>query len=172
MHHQMEPARTPASGDHSVEERREASVRSARMAQRYAAVERVLEKSEPYEDVVFLNELLPENKQQRYVFGHELQLPFAVELYSYQQGGNAHTLWWIWRAPPDPADSQPQQTGRITNKLNQSIPVFYTRAMRKAFIQRYQLLSKVSPSLFQQMFRDITGDSSTPPTQISKEVQA
>lgn len=60
MYHQMEPSRTPASGDHSAVERRKASVRSARLAQRYAAVERVLEKSEPYEYVVSLNEILPE----------------------------------------------------------------------------------------------------------------
>ena len=44
--------------------------------------------------------------------------------------------------------------------------------MKKAFVERYQLHAKISPSLLQQMFRDLTGDCSTPSSQISKDVQS
>ena len=124
MHQQMEPARTPSQGDHSSVERREAGIRSKTLAQQYENLEHALEKSEPYKDILFMDDFLPENKQQRFRFLHELQLPFATETYSFQQGGRAEALWWIWRAPSDPADSQPQQTARITFQLNADILVF------------------------------------------------
>ena len=43
--------------------------------------------------------------------------------------------------------------------------------MRKEFVQRYQLISKVSPSLLQDIFKYITGDASSASCAITKAVQ-
>ena len=116
MHDLMEPACNPLDGDSSLLRRIDGQLRSPKLATRYHAVERRLEHTEPYSEVVFLNDLAPTMRQARYIYMQEFSLPYAVEMYSYNSGGNKGTLWWAWRAPPDPADSFPHGKDDSSNQ--------------------------------------------------------
>ena len=145
MHDLMEPACNPLDGDSSLLRRIDGQLRSPKLATRYLAAERCLEHTEPYSEVVFLNDLAPTMRQARYIYMQEFSLPFAVEMYSYNSGGNKGTLWWAWRAPPDPADSDNSRTAKMIAATNSNLPIYHSRAMRKEFIQRCYAQRSVQP---------------------------
>ena len=78
---------------------------------------------------------------------------------------------WLWRVPHDPAESDPSRSSKLINALMSQIPVFHTRAMRRAFIERYSLVAGTSPSVLNDMYELLTGDASVPSNAVSKEVR-
>lgn len=171
MHALLEPVRNPLQGTSSAVQRREAQVRDSKTAFRYAALEKRLANEPHYGDPVSLLDFVPKDKQKRYEYIHSVKLPFAVELYHYDHGNFLGKLWWIWRVPEDPIDSDNNKATRIINGIIKSIPVFHTRAMRRAFIDRYELITGLSPTLLSEMYEHLTGDASAAPSKISKDVR-
>ncbi len=168
MHEMLEPARKPTSGDSSLVRRIDGSVRSALHVSRYVAAERRLQEAAQYEDVIFLNDIAPSERMARWRYMHEFSMPFAVEVYSYSGGGNQSTLYWAWRAPPDPDNSK---TTRNITKINQGLKVYHTRAMRKEFVERYSFLTKLSSTVLNEMYQHLTSDGSALPSTVSQKVQ-
>eukprot|EP00117_Sycon_ciliatum_P005124 scpid36606/ scgid9200/ len=105
---------------------------------------------------VHLNPLMPINRHDRYMYLQEFALPFDIEMLSYSQGGNLTTLWWCWKV--EEADTD--RTAKVVDGLKQDISVYHTRAMRRAFVSRYGMLSSTSPTVLTEMYREPTGDQS------------
>ena len=93
MHAQMQPARLPRTGESDSLERREGVVRDPGLISRYRSLQEALDVTEAYETAFFINDFAPGDRRQRLCYVHEIQLPFAFELYHYHQGGNLGTLW-------------------------------------------------------------------------------
>ena len=93
MHSMREPARTEDHGECSVVKRLEAKLRTAVVTARYKSLEEKLLPAEVYGESVFVNPVAPANRHLRYQYMHGLQLLFPTELYSYNTGSHAGTLW-------------------------------------------------------------------------------
>ena len=145
-------------------------IRTPGIVQRYSALEKVLTTHEPYQEAISLVEFVPGDRRQRYKYIHELELPFAVELYSYHSGDHGGTLWWVWRAPADPADSDNNRSMLLAKELDSHVHVYHTRAMRRDFVERFHLVSNAHRSVLNKMYRFLTGDAAEPATQASKAV--
>ena len=171
MHNMLEPARNPDSGDSSLLQRIDGKLRSPTQAARYLAVEKQLADADLYSKTVFLNPLAPTARHLRYSFMHEFAMPFAVELYSYSGGGVRGTLWWVWKVPPDPGDSNNSLSTKLIASINANLQLYHTRAMRKEFVERYSLITKLSHSVLNKMYQHLTNDASALPTARSQRVQ-
>ena len=172
MHSMLEPARCPGDGSSSNLKRIESCARPEAIIRRYKDLEQVLAPQDVYGDPVFVVDYCPTDRRERYVYLQELCFPFAVEVFRYHQGGNRGTLTWIWKAPSEPGQSDNSKSCSLVNKLLEDVPVYHTRAMRREFVQRYGLISRVSPTILNEMYQFITDDSSALPTSASQAVTA
>ena len=118
-------------------------------------------------------DFLPSSKLKatRHDYIRSLKLPFATELYHYDHGNFMGKLWWIWRVSEDPIDSDSSKSTRIIYGILQSIPVFHTRAMKKAFIERYELLTGCSSTVLAEIYEHLTGDAAAAACKVSKVVR-
>ena len=171
-HSMMEPARTPADGSSSSVQRKEGTIRTAEKASRYSSLEAALQNSEPYDKVIFLGDHAPGDRFKRFTFVHELELPFPFEIYAYHQGGSLGTLWWMWRAPNDPLETDMTASVRRVQEINKAIPMYSTRAMRREFTQRFQLVAGASKTVLNEMYRFVSGDMSASPQSVSTAVRS
>ena len=135
----------------------------AKIIARYADLEKELQAQSDYEPVC-VTHIAPVNRQSRFVYLHEIQLPFTVEILSYNQGGNLVTLTWCWKVPTEAADRDADKSMKTVESLKANCHEHHTRAMRRMFVQRYGLLAKVSPTILSEMYRELTGDHSRLPT--------
>ena len=122
------------------------------------------------QEAISLVEFVPGDRRQRYKYIHELELPFAVELYSYHSGDHGGTLWWVWRAPADPADSDNNRSMLLAKELDSHVHVYHTRAMRRDSVECFHLVPNAHRSVLKKMYRFLTGDAAEPATQASKAV--
>eukprot|EP00117_Sycon_ciliatum_P002691 scpid45083/ scgid7803/ len=171
VHESMEPVRSTESGENSSLVRHSARVRTAEKCQRYGEVEAALSTSEPYSCAIHLNNFLPNDRKERYKFIHGMELPFPYELFSYDPGSNVGCLWWAWKVPVDPADSNSTASLKLVKQCEKDVPSFATRAMRKKFIERYQMVTECSPAVLRNMFQFVSGDVAQSSCAISKAVQ-
>ena len=118
-------------------------------------------------------DFLPSSKLKatRHDYIRSLKPPFATELYHYDHGNFMGKLWWIWRVSEDPIDSDSSKSTRIIYGILQSIPVFHTRAMKKAFIERYELLTGCSSTVLAEIYEHLTGDAAAAACKVSKVVR-
>ena len=137
--------------------------------EKYKELEEITKTVEPYHPV-FINDVLPVNRKNRFDYITDIKLPYSVELYSYHPGARSLNLWFCWKS--DGVD--PCKTNAVVHKIESSgtIPSFHTRAMRKEFMYRFSLVTKISPAVINQLYQYLTGDQSVMSAQASKEVQA
>ena len=107
-----------------------------------------------------MNDFAPLNTRLRYVYLHEIALPFNVELYSYHHGNNLGTLWYIWRIPGDPNKYDPAKTKQMTTLVELTIPEYHTREMRKQFCERFGLVVNAKLAVLTEMYQFLTSDCS------------
>lgn len=170
-HAMMDAGRNLESGSSASVVRKEATVRTAKKAERYKSIEEALVNSRPYAAVVFLNDNMPTDRRRKYNSVHEIELPFPFEVYSCHQGGSLGTLWWVWRAPMDPLETDMNVSHHLMRELSKEIKDFKTRAMRREFVSRFQLVAKTSRTVLNEMFRLLTGHATACTDSISKTVR-
>ena len=167
----MEPVRSTESGEKASLVRHSARVQAAEKCQLYGEVEAALSKSEPYSCAVHLNDFLPNNRRERNKFIHGMEFPFPYELFSYDPVSNVGCLCWAWKVPVDPADSNSTASLKLVKQCKKDVPPLATRAMRKTFIERYQIVTECSPAVLRNMFQFVSGDVAQSSCAISKAVQ-
>ena len=79
-----------------------ATIRKPCLVERYKALEQKLQLLGDYGSPVFLNDFAPVNSRLRYIYFHEIALPFKIEIYIYHHGNNLGSLWYAWQIPCDP----------------------------------------------------------------------
>ena len=69
---------------------------------------------------------------------------------------------FIWLAPSDiSADQLQSQNASVVRKLDVSIPQFHSRAVRQRFICLFGRVASVKPAYLQEIYHQLTGDTST-----------
>ena len=171
LHESVVAARSVDTAKNSSLVRYAARVRTAEKCRQYAKVESALRELEPYEGPVQLNDMLPSNRDTRYRFMHNLELPFPYEIYSYDPGSNIGCLWWAWKVPVDSEETDSTRSLQLVKQCEKDAPTFATRAMRRDFINRYQMVTDCSAAVLRNMYQYVSGDVSQAPCNISKDVQ-
>ena len=87
-------------------------------------------------EVVLLDEYLPQNKYERYNFIQNLQLDSTIMLYRYYHGNYLGTLNFIWRIPLDPNERSDNLQAKIIIEIQEKLPHYFTRGMRKNIFER------------------------------------
>lgn len=118
----------------------------------------------PY-DPICINQinLLPDDQYEKRLWLKNLKLPFMIALYTFHHGnflGNTH---FIWRVPDDERDRDFTLQVKTVAKIQEMIPIYSTRAMRKEFLEFGSAL-KLKPVLLRNMYRFITNDNSASET--------
>ena len=82
---------------------------------------------------------------------------FPVVLVTYAHGNNVGNMNFVWKVPScdESAFSDSQS---VILKLQEKIPVFHTRAMRKQMFQRLgRLMPSVKPAILRNVYKSLTG---------------
>ena len=91
---------------------------------------------------------------------------------TYSPGGSVINHHFIWRVPDsfdvDAAISENQQ---VIDAAKCDLPVYYTRAMRRQFMDMYgKLMKGTSPYLLRDIYKELAGDASAAHTTDKSEV--
>ena len=134
---------------------------------RYSAVEKLLIGKDMYSPEL-INEVLPLDRKDRYLFMKNIQLPINVEIYSYYRGNDMGTLWFIWKCGPG---VDMKTSNDVLHQIEKEIPVYHTRAMKREFKDKFSLVIN-NRTILNSVYAYLTGDHSAQPSEISKAVQA
>lgn len=152
IHHSLQPARTPT--DHSLVVLHEASKATpAEYRPLYGALGYLYEP-------VHLEVFAPEDRYERRQWIDQIALTIPLVIYSYQHGNYKGTEHFLWPVPVDPSSRSDTRTARVISELNNKIDVYATRAMKKAFIDKYSRRIKVPKMVLRHIFHELSGDSS------------
>ena len=168
LHSMLQPARDPKTGDSTHLYSVAASVRSSKLVERYSELEKALEAKDVFEHV-FMNNFAPEKPDDAHTYFTELCLPYKVQVYKFNHGNYLGTLYFIWRLP----DGELNMTAsrRAINSVDELVPVYHTRQMRKEFFSRFSTVAKLSPAVSREMYKFISGDASAVNDSVSAQVQ-
>lgn len=157
VHQSLHPVRMPS--DHTLVRVYEAS----NLLATPIVYHQLLESLEKVYEPVHLEEFSPIDRFERrhWIDGIILPVPFIV--YSYQHGNYKGTEHFLWRIPDDPGNRSDTTTVRIIANLNEQ-DMYATRAMKKAFIDKYSHRIKIPKMVLRSIFRDLSGDSSSSET--------
>ncbi|RIA89143.1 hypothetical protein C1645_876918 [Glomus cerebriforme] len=81
------------------------------------------------------------------------------------------TLNFIWKIPDSISEQDKNQEAQMLILANEMVPIYFTRQMRKNVTEKYSLVAKLTPSVWKLLYHDLTEDNSTPPYELSKEMQ-
>ena len=96
----------------------------------------------------------------RYRFFQNLQLPFSTHLFQYHAGSQIGNISFIWKIPENEKDRSERGQKLALAKAKSLLPSYSTRAMRKAFTDRYAHVTELSPVVLRSMYRFLTNDAS------------
>ncbi|PKB96978.1 hypothetical protein RhiirA5_433923 [Rhizophagus irregularis] len=105
-------------------------------------------------DFVNLNQYVPNDPTNKHQFICNLQLSVPAGLYRYPHGNYLGTLNFIWRAPDTEETNECYETlkAQMITRINDAIPIYCTRQMRKNVVEK--------ASLLRMLYHDLTGDAS------------
>ena len=83
--------------------------------------------------------------------------PFPAVLVTYAHGNNLGNLNFVWKVPScDESAFSASQS--VILKLQEKIPTFHTRAMRKQMFERFgRLMPSVKPAVLRHVYKTLTG---------------
>lgn len=134
------PARTVGS-DISVEFRKK---QEFGVREKYRLFDEAVANAAILEPVLFNEDLhlaKPfENPAQRHKYFEEMQLSISIDLFRYCPGGSVVTITFAARVDIDRDDNDKlTQPFRVVQQINESLPVYHTRAQKRYFKQKLAL---------------------------------
>ena len=145
------PLRQPLSD--SLLEIREANLETL---SEYQCILQKLSEMNEYEPLHLLD-FMPDDRFERRSWLQRLSLSVPFALYAYQHGNYLGTEHFVWKLSEERSDSKNVQA---VMKLNEGIKVYYTRAMRKQFIEKYSHRINLPKMVLRQIYKELSGDSS------------
>ena len=124
----------------------------------YQMVEEKLCGLEMYEPL-HLADYEPEERYQRRHWTDKLHLSTDVAFMKKSYGGRIGNINIIWKIDRS-NENHDQEMGKTLLLVNNGLPEYHTRQMRKDFIQKFSNISRVPTEVLRQMYQDITGDDS------------
>lgn len=118
-----------------------------------------LQASADYE-YLSVEEFAPVNSSSKYKYTQCMKnhgFPVPTALVTYTHGNNLGNLNFIWKVPfCDESGFSASQS--VILKLQENIPTFHTRAMKKQMFERFDhLMPGVKPAILRHVYKALTG---------------
>lgn len=83
--------------------------------------------------------------------------------FTHAFGGGVPSLHFIWKLPTDNYEEAElvQANTTVMDKLKGELPMYHTRAMRKAAVWSFGRMCGVKPAFMREIYRKLTGDASS-----------
>ena len=114
---------------------------------------------------VCVNDFAPSDRYTRRHWIDNLSFPYKVMLMKYPYGNRLGTLSFVWKVL-DEADEI--RHAQVILQVTEQCAMYSTREMKRDFIDKYNSLVATPKSVLRCIFNDLTGDSSSAPTQAQK----
>ncbi|KAK0155231.1 hypothetical protein N1851_002422 [Merluccius polli] len=99
----------------------------------------------------------------RFEFINRIQLSVPVDVLKYQPGGRKTGITFLWKVERNRTqDEQLTQTIRVVSSLQPFLPQYHTRYMKKDFKRKVANVARVTPSIVEAIYQEISHDSSAP----------
>ncbi|EXX73995.1 hypothetical protein RirG_055230 [Rhizophagus irregularis DAOM 197198w] len=118
-----------------------------------------------------LDSFLPEDAMQRYRYIKDLQIQFPVTLYWYYHGNYLGTLNYIWKVPINPENQSETAQARVLATIQEKLPQYFTRQMRKNVLGKYSLVKNITPAILRISYYDLSGNAAVTSNDICKELE-
>lgn len=126
----------------------------------YAKLASALDSLPCYDPLLVDDSLSSTDKFVRYRFFQNLQLPYSTHLFQYHAGSQVGNISFIWKIPEKETDKSDRGQKLALAKAKSQLPSYSTRAMRKAFADRYAHVTELSPVVLRSLYRFLTNDGS------------
>ena len=145
--------------------RKDKLARSTIIDHRYIELKKHIQKLNDY---VYCNvrEFAPEDRKKRHVFYNQLRLPFTVEVFEKDPGGNKEKFFYLWKVPEAYHDRDRTKTEKICQDLSMNIPRYHTRSMVKIALNKWKWLKKVSDASLNALYQEFSKDGCKPRSEI------
>ena len=77
----------------------------------------------------------------------------------YHAGSQVGNIYYIWKLPDEKNDRCAKKQSSVISKVKCAIPNYTSRAMQKAFSDRYNHVKKLTPVVLRSMYSFLTGNS-------------
>ena len=112
-------------------------------------------------DKVYVNDYTGADPKNKYQYVQDLRkgLTVATVLYTFSLGSNLGNYLFLWRIPHGVSlEAATNENVRIINEIKKSLPIYHSRALKKAFIHRFGLLTGgVKSYVLRQIYRELIG---------------
>lgn len=118
-------------------------------------------KEKPCYERVFVNDYSGTDPKKKYQYVQDLRKGLTVPavLYTCSLGSNLGNYLFIWKLPRGVTlEAATNENIRIINEIKDLIPTYHSRALRKAFIDRFGLIAGgVKSYILRQIYHELTG---------------
>ena len=81
-------------------------------------------------------------------------------MYNYASGNRVGTLHFVWKIPEDVSEEVLSAgNSSALHKIEPSLPLYHTRALRKQFFEEMKLFNTAKPAVLREMYRRLTGET-------------
>ncbi|XP_053389760.1 uncharacterized protein LOC128552729 [Mercenaria mercenaria] len=102
-----------------------------------------------------------ENRMQMKRFFDNLSLSVNVDLYRYCPGGGVSTIMFVAKVPENRSDNDAHiHPVRVIAQINDKLPEYHTRAMKREFRQKMNLIAKIQPGVLDFVYKELALDAS------------
>jgi len=105
------------------------------ISSQYIELDRELQQKNHY-IYIDLDQYLPSQPNQRYIFIKELCLSFPISIYRYHHGNYLGTKNFIWRVPVHNYNRSETENNSVVTIILNNIHKYYTRQMRKNMLEK------------------------------------
>lgn len=118
-------------------------------------------KEKPCYERVFVNDYSGTDPKKKYQYVQDLRKGLTVPavLYTCSLGSNLGNYLFIWKLPRGVTlEAATNENIRIINVIKDLIPTYHSRALRKAFVDRFGLIAGgVKSYILRQIYHELTG---------------
>ncbi|XP_070571401.1 uncharacterized protein [Ptychodera flava] len=151
-----------------------ATFQSLDTSRKLAPVIAALREKDNYQ-FVNVNELLPTDSRARYNFiclVKRAGLPFKATLYTYAAGGNVGNFHFMWKVDTnDGEDTILTKATTLSTEIQELVPHFHTRQMRREFCDKFGKVANVKPVYLREMYRRLTNDCTAVSSDMDQRLQ-
>ncbi|KAJ8375335.1 hypothetical protein SKAU_G00059150 [Synaphobranchus kaupii] len=99
----------------------------------------------------------------RFDFINRIQLSVPVDVLKFQPGGSKTGITLLWKVDRTRTqDQQLTQTTQVVSSVQPLLPQYHTRCMKREFKRKFANVARVTPSIVEAIYQDISHDTSAP----------
>ena len=120
-----------------------------------------------------MEDVCPSEPQRKFRYIQTLNtvgLSINTAMLTYAHGNSVGNMHFIWKVAGS-TDGDFSQSQQVIEKAKEEIPVFHTRAMRRALFTKFGRVSPgMKPAILRALYRELTNDASAPSNEHEAEI--